>query len=648
MRSRLRDPSNPDIRWGRTMSFKSNVSTLTLTFLLGLSATAALAQETLPELVISASQTPLEADRVGTSNTVLKGDDLGARGFTSVADALRIVPGVVVTPSGSTGGVTQVRIRGGEANHLQVYIDDVPVANLSDLGFDFADYQLDDIDRIEILRGPQSGIYGSSAHSGVISIYTKSGRGLAKPEVTARAEYGSRGTSMQSLSARGSNGPLYGAVTVQNFSTNGYNIARNGTENDDHRSYSVTAKVGADVNENLNIEGSVRSQRRFAQLDPSVSSTIATDGFQYDTFQNTSARLAATHKAFDGHLVQRLGVYSNQENYSDNIPLFAPFNYYATKSNISGLDYKASLNYNLGSLANTTSLFVDKRTETFKDSNGIDAERSRTGVALEHVVSLATGLSLSGALRRDFNDTFADTTTWRFTASQKLGESGTRLHSSIGKGVTNPTFNEMYSAFSIFVPNPGLQPESSVGWDFGVEQTWVKGVFVTDVTYFASRFRDMISTIVVAPGMTQAVNLPGISPREGIEVALKYTPYIWLQVDASYTYTDAHQPDGLQDLRRPRNSGSLSATVKSLDQRTRFTANMVYNGIMQDFFSDFITTSRVSMPGYTVVNAILSYDLNANTTLYVRGDNIFDRHYETIYGFRGQPATYLVGMKMKL
>ena len=631
------------------MSFKPGVSTLALTFLLGLPASAALAEaENLPEIVISASQTPVEADRVGTSNTVLKGDDLRARGFTNVADALRIVPGVTVTPSGSTGGVTQVRIRGGEANHLQVFIDDVPVANLSDLGFDFADYQLDDVERIEILRGPQSGIYGSSAHSGVISIYTKSGRGLAKPEVTARAEYGSRGTNMQSLSARGSSGALYGAVTVQNFSTDGYNIARNGSEKDNHRSYSVTAKVGADVNENLNVEGSFRSQRRFAQLDPSLMSTIPSDGYQYDTFQNTSARLAATHKAFDGHFVQRLGVYSNQENYSDDIPIFAPFNYYATKSNISGLDYKASLSYSLGGFAHTTSLFVDKRTETFKDNNGVDAERERTGVALEHIVEMSTGLSLSGALRRDFNDTFADATTWRFTASQKLGESGTRLHSSIGKGVTNPTFNEMYSAFSIFVPNPALQPESSIGWDFGVEQTWVKGVFVTDVTYFASRFRDMISTIIVAPGMTQAVNLPGISPREGVEVSLKYTPYIWLQLDATYTYTDAHQPDGLQDLRRPRHSGSMSATLKSLDQRTRFTANMVYNGAMQDFFSDFITTSRVNVPGYTIVNAILSYDLNANTTVYVRGDNIFDRHYETPYGFRGQPATYLIGMKMKL
>lgn len=631
------------------MSLRSSASRLTIAFLLGLPASAALAQtQSLPELVISAGQTPQPADQVGTSNTVLKGDDLRARGFTTVADALRIVPGVTVTPSGSTGGVTQVRVRGGEANHLQVFIDDVPVANLSDLGFDFADYQLDDVDRIEILRGPQSGIYGSSAHSGVISIYTKSGRGLAKPEVTARAEYGSRGTSMQSLSARGSNGPLYGAVTVQNFSTNGYNIARNGNENDDHRSYSVTAKVGADVNENLNIEGSVRSQRRFAQLDPSLSSTIAADGYQYDTFQNTSARLAATYKALDDRFVQRLGVYSNQENYSDNIPIFAPFNYYATKSNISGIDYKASLKYNLGVFGNTTSVFVDKRSENFKDSNGVDAERARTGVALEHVIEMPTGLSVSGALRRDFNDTFADATTWRFTASQKLGESGTRLHSSIGKGVTNPTFNEMYSAFSIFVPNPALQPESSVGWDFGIEQTWVKGVFVTDVTYFASRFRDMISTIIVAPGLTQAVNLPGISPREGIEVALKYTPYNWLQVDATYTYTDAHQPDGLQDLRRPRHSGSLNTTLKSPDQRTRFTVNMVYNGIMQDFFSDFVTTTRVNVPGYTLVNAILSYDLNANTTLYVRGDNILDRHYETIYGFRGQPGTYLVGMKMKL
>lgn len=630
-------------------SRKSNASRLTLVFLLGLPASVAYAQtESLPEVVISAGQTPLEADRVGTSNTVLKGDDLRARGFTTVADALRMVPGVSVAPSGSAGGVTQVRIRGGEANHLQVLIDDVPVANVSDLGFDFADFQLDDVDRIEVLRGPQSGIYGSSAQSGVIAIYTKTGRGLAKPEVVARAEYGSRGTNMESLSARGASGPLYGAVTVQNFSTNGYNIARDGNEPDDHRAYTVTAKVGADVNENLNVEGSVRTQRRFAQLDPSLNSTIAADGNQYDTFENTSARLAATYKSLDGHLVQRLGMYTNQENYTDNIPIFAPFSFYGTKSKINGADYKAALNYNLGAFANTTSLVVDNRTESFTDTNGTDAQRDRTGVALEHVIEIPKGLTLSGAVRRDINNTFADVTTWRFTASQKVGDTGVRLHSSIGKGVTNPTFNEMYSAFSIFVPNPSLTPESSIGWDFGVEQTWVKGVFVTDVTYFASRFRDMISTIIVGPGLTQAVNLPGVSPREGVEVSLKYTPYAWLQIDANYTYTDAHQSDGLQDLRRPRNSGSLSATLKSPDLRTHFTANVIYNGVMQDLFSDFINATRVDVPTYTVVNAILSHDLNERTTIYVRGDNIFDRHYENIFGFRAAPATYLAGVKMKL
>lgn len=635
------------------MAQSTRTATLTFLSLLALPSPAAFAQTTLPEIVISANQVPQPADRVGSANTVLKGNELRAQGYTTLAEALRTVPGVAVSAGGgSRGSLTQVRIRGAEANHLQVLIDDVPVGNLSNLEFDFADFQIDDVDRIEVIRGPQSGIYGSAAHAGVIAIYTKTGRGLAKPELTARAEYGSRGSNNESVSLRGSAGAFYGAFTAQHFSTDGYNISRFGSERDPHRAVTLTAKGGIDITENFNVEGSVRTQQRAAQLDGSDAffSVPIADAFAYENFDMTVARVAATHRAMDGRFVQRVAAYTDRQDF-DHVDLsgFPPF---ATRGRADGADYKASYQYDVGEIRNTTAVVFDYRQEYFADSNGIRAERARHGTAIEQIVDLPTGLTVSGALRRDFNEMFADATTWRVAASQRITGSNTRLHASVGKGITNPSFFELFSTFQTFVPNPGLKPESSVGWDVGIEQNWFGGVLVTDVTYFSSRFRDKIGTITLVPGgfppppVVQAVNLPGISPRQGVEVTAKYNPSRQVSVEASYTYTDAELPTGLPELRRPHHSGSVSATLKSQDERSRFTVTAIYNGTMRD--DTFSLIGLVDLPPYTVVNAIWSYDITPSTTFYVRGDNIFDQRYEEVFGFRALPATYFAGLKVKL
>ena len=151
------------------------------------------AQTLLPELlVISPSLVPIEASKSGSSVTVMTGEEARSSGFTQLSDVMRTFPGIAVSQSGSRGSLTQFRVRGAEANHLLVMIDGVPANSVSDGEYNFADIPLEDIERIELLRGPQSGLYGANAHSGVLTIETKSGRGLAKPEFTARLEGGTQ------------------------------------------------------------------------------------------------------------------------------------------------------------------------------------------------------------------------------------------------------------------------------------------------------------------------------------------------------------------------------------------------------------------------------------------------------------------------
>src|SRR3954447_14884389 len=197
-----------------------------LGFLVVASGGASAQPTELPELtVVSPSLTPIEASKTGSSVTMMTGDEIRASGFSQLSDVMRTFPGIAVNQSGSRGSLTQFRVRGAEANHLLVMIDGVPANALSDGGYDFADIALDDIERVELLRGPQSGLYGANAQTGVLTIVTKSGRGL-KPEFNARAEGGTQRGAEGAATVRGSAGPVYGALTTTYATTNGFNIAR--------------------------------------------------------------------------------------------------------------------------------------------------------------------------------------------------------------------------------------------------------------------------------------------------------------------------------------------------------------------------------------------------------------------------------------
>ncbi len=172
--------------------------------------------------------------------------------------------------------------------------------------------------------------------------------------------------------------------------------------------------------------------------------------------------------------------------------------------------------------------------------------RTSTGVAGEYVLDLlATGTTVSAAVRQDFNDPFKDELTWRFSLSQKVAPIGGRLHTSVGRGVTNPSFIEQFGFLtSTFVPNPALVPESSIGWDVGWEQTFWDGRVVVDVTYFNSRLEHEIVFVSLPSFKSSVRNLDGTSTRQGVETTGKFRPFDWLTLAATYTYTDARDDKG--------------------------------------------------------------------------------------------------------
>lgn len=635
--------------------------------LLTFPASNALAQVTeLPEIVIFANQAPTEAGKVGSAVTVVSGVELRSKGYTTVADALRTVPGVAISQLGSRGAQTQARIRGAEANHLQVLIDNIPMNDITDGDFNFADLAIEDIERIEVIRGPQSGIWGANAHAGVISIVTKSGRGLARPEANVRLEGGSMRTGAVGASARGASGPLYGSVSADYNTTDGYNVSRFGSERDGSRALTLTAKGGIDFTPNFNLEGSVRYVRRQTDIDSQpffgpFEGLAADSSFDFNRFSTLAARVAATWKLFDGALVQRLAASRYEQHRNDDDVVFG---YFRSEGHRDNFDYKATATGRtdlFGGERHTLAFAADHQTEfltidsfsfTFDPPSAVfwakGASRERTGVAGEYSLDLPSGTTLTGAVRHDWNSGFENALTWRATVSQRLPKAA-RLHASVGTGITNPTFIEQFGFFTgSFIGNPALQPERSLGWDIGIEKSFLDGRLVADVTYFASNFEDKIAFVSAGGGiLSTVVNVPGISPRRGVEVTVKASPYDWLTLAGSYTYTDSRLADGTPEVRRPRHAASASATAKFANGRGRATLNVVYNGEMPDTWFRFPLTP-VTLGAYTTVGGIISYDITPSTTVYVRAENVFDQRYEEVFSYRAPPFAVYAGLKVRL
>ncbi len=608
----------------------------------------------IPEIVISANQTPAEASRVGASVTVLSGPELRATNVPTVADALRQVPGLSVDQSGTNGTLTQVRIRGGEANQFMVLVDGIEINGLGDGGFDFADMPVADIERIEVIRGPQSGIYGANAQTGVISIITVSGKGLAKPVFRARVEGGSENSATGNFNLRGASGPFYGSLTTSYNTSGGYNISRFGWEPDGSRALTMTGKAGVDVTENLNIEGVVRHVDRWADTDPqdfnffSPRYGFVVDGNAGTEYRATAGRLGATLSLLDRHWVQSLDFKIFDEHTGGYTNGVQDFGADGTRTNIV---YKSTIKFDTawaGGEQHEATVLVDKRNEHYVQfGNNQPYDKERTSLAGEYRLNLPTHTSLSAAVRQDWNTGFTDVLTWRFALSQRFPTTGSRLHASTGKGVTDPNVFELFGS-QFNVPNPNLKPEQSIGWDVGLEQTFLNGKIVTDVTYFSSDFTNKIEFAfdpVTFEGIY--VNGEGKAIRRGVEVLGKFNVLDWLTVTATYTYVDAKDSEGNPEIRRPPHSGSLEATAFFDQRKGQASVGVSYNSTRTDYFFQPTGTEIVNLPSTAIVRASLSYEVAPNATLYVRARNVFNTQYEEIFSYRAPGFAAFAGLKVK-
>ncbi|WP_158264423.1 TonB-dependent receptor [Nitratireductor sp. StC3] len=610
----------------------------------------------LDRLLISEGRTPVEAEKSGRAHTVIPGETLQQNRVRYVADALRMVPGVAVSRTGAYGGLTQLRMRGAEGNHVLVMIDGIEMNETSSGEFDFGSLLVDDIERIEVLRGPQSAFWGSNATAGVINIITKRGErnGFS---TSIRSEAGTDGTWLGGLSMRGGGENYDVALSGLLRNTGGFNVSDYGTERDGDRNATMNGRFTVDLTPALSVDGTLRYVDRKSDLDAQdYGWGSPTYGQVLDTDDQVASRelfgsLGATHVAFDGALTQRLR-FTGSDTFRENFAGGA-----LTSSNsgarYNGL-YQATWEFDTPSLLEARHRLTggyEWERETFLPSHLTNKlARNTNSFVGEYRGEFLDQVSLNAALRRDDNDAFSDVTTYSLSAAWRIPGTDTRLHASLGTGVTNPTFFEQFGYLPTqFVGNPGLLPEESFGWDVGVEQGFFGGMLVVDLTYFNQDLTNEIATSYAGP-LPTPVNLGGRSERQGVEVAATVDLFNGFTATATYTYTDATEQTvaggpRLVEVRRPKHSGSLNTAYNFYDNRARVFGEVVFNGEMLDLDFSTFPSSRVRLKPYTVVNVGGSFRFNETVEGFARIENLFDEEYEDVLGYNTQGLVAFFGLK---
>lgn len=621
----------------------------------------------LPATVVTATRLPTPRDATLSSITVIAGDELRARGVVTVLDALRSVPGASLAQSGSRGGATSLFLRGGESDYVKVLVDGVAV-NDPGGAFDFANLSTANIDRIEIVRGPASVLYGSDAVTGVVQIFTR--RGGAAPLVTLDARAGS-------LRSRQLEGALVGGGRTLGYSADASHEATTGLLpfNNQYRNTTLSGALRASPGATSDVTLSSRYTDASFHY-PTNSSGVPEDSNAFRTERRLAIGLEGGH-FFMPHVEARVQLGSTQtdgrsEDRPDNAADTLGFYGYLARSNVYRHSADGRINAYLSPLA-TTTLGVeydrqrdDNSSVTLSQFGNFPSDpfrRSRENVAYYgQVVGAGSRITYTLGARRDDNQRFGIFNTYRAGAGVRLLGT-TRLRAAAGSAFKEPTFFEQF-ATGFVEGNPALAPERSRSWEVALEHTALSGALSLGATYFDQRFRDLVEYAATPIGRPDYVNVAAANAT-GWEIETRFAPTARLSLAANYTHLRTRVVDpgvqkgsaayfvaGARLIRRPTHLANLSADLR-LPTRASLGLALNYVGDRDD--RDFSAAPRaVVLPAYAKVDVSGALPLGRTNrqrtafTLTARIENVFDTRYEQVYGYRAAGRVVLIGGRATL
>lgn len=585
---------------------------------------------------------------VPASITVISDQQLQDRQIRNVSDALRDVPGVAVNRS--IGGLTDIRIRGTEANHVLVLIDGIEASDPYQGQYDFGTLIADEGARIEVLRGQQSSLYGSDAIGGVIQYTTLSG--TEAPGLRVRAEAGSDRTAAGAARFAGASGDVDYVASASLYRTDGTPTARGGTRDIGYTGIGATARLGWQAAQNLRFTAIGRYSYTDSLSNNSDFNVGPTFGYIVDS-PGTHFRNEAYYGLVRGELTLADGRWTNrlEGQIADTTRTgFSPFgiDYGDHGQRLKG-SFVSAYRFDTGAATHTLTGAVDVERETYRytapSAFFFQGERSTDNVGLVGQYELRVGprFDAGASIRHDANNRFADTTTYRVQAGYRIAD-GIRVHGAYGTGVKNPGYYELYGySDGRYIGNPNLKPERSEGWEAGVDYA-LDSRLSLGATYFDSALHDEVFTDYPAPSyVATPSNRDTLSRQHGVELFATARPATWARLDLAYTFLTATE-NGTREVRRPAHIGSANLTLNTPDRRLSGTLTLRYNGAQDDlaYTDPSFVPVRVRLADYTLVNLNAEYRVTDAIAVFGRVENLFDERYEEVFSF-ATPGRSAVG-----
>jgi vitamin B12 transporter len=586
---------------------------------------------------------PVAKEDATVSVTVLDRNALAVRDSPLLSDQLRAVPGLGVSRNGAAGGLTQVRLRGAEANQTLVLVDGIEVSDPVTGETDFGLWSGLDAGRIEVLRGEQSALFGSEAIGGVINVVTNKEAGFA-----GLAEIGSRGSlRLDGRAGLRFENDGYVVVSTGNSVTNGTDTAGLDGETDGSQHYSGSLRAGVTLQ-----RWQLASLLRYS--DSSVD--FDEDGNFDGALDNSAAEIDTQQFTVGGSV--------SGDAFGVNHLLRGSFHVTERETENSGFDnvtdgdrfevaYSPSVTLETGELTHRFSGLIEYEATDFerRDAPAFFGDPNQSqgfntlGLAAEYGLSFGA-VDLSGSVRFDDNDgLFEDAVTWRIGGGYGFEAIGGRIRASIGEGVTNPTFTELFGFFpGSFVGNPGLVAERSLGWEIGWDQSF--GPVTASLTYFSAELEDEIFTAFDANFNSTPQNRADDSDRQGIEFGARWQVNDQLRLSGQATWLDSEDENGVAEIRVPDWTAALSASWQS-DAGWRAGIALDLVGEQTDLNFGTFPASTVDLPTYALLSASLDVPVTERLAITVRGENLADSAAQDVFGFNRTGAAGFIGLRFR-
>jgi vitamin B12 transporter len=580
-------------------------------------------------IVVTATRLDTPQEKSPASVSVIDSHEFEEKQIERAADALREVPGLSVVQTGAPGQLTSVFTRGLRSEHTQVLLDGIPINQGLQGAFDFADLTIDDIDRIEIVRGPQSTLYGPRALAGAIQLFTRIGDGA--PRFTLSAEAGSYGTFREAFASDGKIDQLDYSIAVSRLDTD------NARPNNQYRNANAVADIGWSPDATLRL-GSLFTYSLSdtgnpnSIFDPKPLDNFLTERWLIGPHLNWRPVEWWEHKLIFDYDHERQLNDPNQDGFIGSTrALFER----------TQVDYQNDLHAT--SWLTITSGFFYGRVNVGQErqfATFVSDHTEQIGGFIQLTLQPLSDLLLVSGARVDHFNQFGDIGTWREAASYLIRRTDTTLHASIATGFSPPSSQD-----KIFGNNFGLQPERDLGWDAGFEQRfWDKRVIVG-----ATYFHNDLSNLIGFNGQFATLNL-GAARTQGVECELRARPWDKLELIATYTYLDTEkigaadisQPAGARLPRRPRNEWYASASYLWWNRLRTTLAGKFVNAREELNFGG----PNFDIEDYSFMHFSAEYEINRHTTIFGRIDNLTNEHYAEVFGFPAPGRAAYAGLKV--